>query len=112
LLNDLGQAIEKHHSMPLGFLFLFTAGFVLPGITRGEGNIGNPIAIWHHPELRIITRIPYKNYFIHTSTCHVFSPLKSIYRFAKSIPWAQTLKILAEISPPKPFEEIHSEQSV
>src|SRR5204862_1072286 len=64
---DLLDPAEKHHSMPFGSFLLFSARPVLPGIRRGDRDVGD------RPALRVVTclgiapEVAYENHFVYRS---------------------------------------------
>src|SRR5690606_16339813 len=69
LASDLGQAVEKHHGVPLGALLHLTALLVLPGFAGGDGDVGDGSAGRHVADFRILAEVTDQNDLV-DSSCH------------------------------------------
>src|SRR5690554_4705373 len=71
--DDLRQATEEHHAVPLGTFLLLTGLLVLPAVAGCQRHVGDGVAVGHVAHFRVAAHVTDQDYLVYASG-HAHSP--------------------------------------
>src|SRR5690606_23204421 len=70
-VHDLGQTVEEHNTVPLGFFLRLSGVLVFPGLAGRQSQVGHCATAGQITGFRIPAYIAYQNNFVYAATCHL-----------------------------------------